>query len=352
MSKVICDICGTAYQETAEQCPICGCSRDLGIEDMIDEDILLDSSAVQEKGGRFASGRRRQKEIFDYDEANSGEEEPDEDEGEEFEEPKSNTVLVVLLVALITLLLAATGYIFLRYLLPNMMEPKPTIAETAGTWPLETVEVTTTTPVIPCEGLVMTGGLDTLTMEGGHWLLHVRVTPEDTTDTLQFVSEDESVVIVDENGRLTATGEGETYVNILCGQQKLRCHVVVDYSLATEAALEQETIPAMTSTQTEPVEEETHTDPKKEETEQTVASTAPLKDVTLKLKRTDISLGVGYSYTIPLDCELSYEEIQWSVEEPYVAKVENGTVTALHSGVTDVVARYGDQVVECRVRCG
>ena len=25
MSKIICDICGTSYPETATQCPICGC---------------------------------------------------------------------------------------------------------------------------------------------------------------------------------------------------------------------------------------------------------------------------------------------------------------------------------------
>ena len=27
MSKIICDICGTSYPETAKQCPICGCVR-------------------------------------------------------------------------------------------------------------------------------------------------------------------------------------------------------------------------------------------------------------------------------------------------------------------------------------
>lgn len=29
MSKVICEICGTTYQDTAECCPICGCPRDM-----------------------------------------------------------------------------------------------------------------------------------------------------------------------------------------------------------------------------------------------------------------------------------------------------------------------------------
>ena len=28
MNKIICDICGTSYPDTADCCPICGCSRD------------------------------------------------------------------------------------------------------------------------------------------------------------------------------------------------------------------------------------------------------------------------------------------------------------------------------------
>ena len=27
MSKIICDVCGTSYPESANQCPICGCVR-------------------------------------------------------------------------------------------------------------------------------------------------------------------------------------------------------------------------------------------------------------------------------------------------------------------------------------
>ena len=28
MSKIVCDICGTAYPDTAQECPICGCAKD------------------------------------------------------------------------------------------------------------------------------------------------------------------------------------------------------------------------------------------------------------------------------------------------------------------------------------
>jgi hypothetical protein len=27
MSKVICDVCGTSFPETDEQCPLCGCAK-------------------------------------------------------------------------------------------------------------------------------------------------------------------------------------------------------------------------------------------------------------------------------------------------------------------------------------
>lgn len=367
MGKIICEICGTTYPETAESCPICGYSRDMNLGELIDEDIQQAAAASLEKDMPPAVPVKKSKEIFDFDEVNAGEEEEEEDasfddeEEDEDEEPrKSNTLLVIFLVIVIMLLLAATGFVFFRYFLPNMSEPTPTIAQTAGTLPTEETETPTTTElVIPCENLVLTGGLDTLTMEGGHWLLHVVVSPEDTTDKLEFVSEDESVVTVDETGKLTAVGEGETYVNILCGDQKLQCHIVVDYSLATEGTTEPETIPPVTNPEeeTEPQETEAATEPeetKPEETEPeetTKETQGPLKDVKLKLKKTDITLGVGLSYTIPLDCDLDYDEIEWYVEEPFICTVENGTVTVLRTGTTDVVAKYGDQVVECRIRC-
>lgn len=37
MNKVICDICGTSYPDTAEQCPICGYSRELNGDNILDD---------------------------------------------------------------------------------------------------------------------------------------------------------------------------------------------------------------------------------------------------------------------------------------------------------------------------
>ena len=73
----------------------------------------------------------------------------------------------------------------------------------------------------------------------------------------------------------------------------------------------------------------------------------------LKLKKTDIRLGVYYQFTLELDCGLQQNEVQWSSEHPHIAKVdENGVVTAVKSGTTAITATYGDQSVTCMVRCG
>jgi hypothetical protein len=83
------------------------------------------------------------------------------------------------------------------------------------------------------------------------------------------------------------------------------------------------------------------------------ASSSVNPNVVLKLKEFDIKLGVYYYVTLKLDCDLEPTDVEWSSEHPHIAKVdEKGVVTALKSGTTDIVARYGDQEVRCRVRCG
>ena len=82
----------------------------------------------------------------------------------------------------------------------------------------------------------------------------------------------------------------------------------------------------------------------------TEAAQAQLKDVTLKLGKNDFSMGVGYEYTIPLACDLDYDEIEWSTGNPHVATIENGVITTHGRGTTQMFARYGDQEVTGWIR--
>lgn len=349
MSKIICDICGTTYPETADSCPICGYSHNME-EETLAADLLDDS--IKARSGRFTA---KKKEIFDFDEVNAEpEEEEYEEEEEEYEEdyeeeeeeeaPRHNTLLVILLTILIAGLLIAAGFVFFRYVMPNMGSEESLPAETMAT-AAEIIEESTE-PTIPCETLIISSGnVAELNAEGQHFLLHIKAMPENTTDKIIYTSADESIATVTEDGRITAVSEGETKIYISCGKSSMECPVIIKYveetvPPTTEAAIIETTIPVVEAV-----------DPDQPDTP---AVSAGIKtDVTLKLKKTDIMLGVYYQFTLELDCELEQNEVQWSSEHPHIATVdENGVVTAVKAGTTAVTATYGDQTVTCMVRCG
>ena len=356
MSKIICDICGTTYQDTADCCPICGCTRDTAAallgDDLLEEETVEETKA---KGGRFSS---KKKEIFNYDEVNEEVEEEDEDEEEEnpyddeeedeYEErPRHNTFVVILLTVLIVALLAAAGFLFVRYFLPNMGGEEEATETTVPQFIATTAD--TTVPGIPCQTMSLTSGTAELNQEGQYFLIHVKTVPEDTTDPILYASADESIATVSEDGRITAVSEGETEIYITCGNVQLSCKVVCHFVEETEPPTE------ATVAETEAqAESESESEEVSGETEATITETASAakSDVVLKLKKTDIRLGVYYEYQLMLDCDLEQNEVEWSSEHPHIATVdENGVVKAVKSGTTSIIAKYGDQEVSCIVRC-
>lgn len=343
MSKIICDICGTSYPDTAESCPICGCSRDVAA-DLLNDELLTEEASEATTSKTRSAGKK--KEIFDFDEVNSARKKVDDEEDEEDEddydeeeddddEPRHNTFVVVLLTILIAGLLLAAGFIFIRYILPNMGKEETVVP----TVPVQTQAATETTEAgIPCEYLYMSNvGTAELNEEGQMFLLHVLVKPENTTDKIIYTSGDESIATVTEDGKITAVSEGETIIYISCGMYSIECPVIVKYV--------EETVPPTT----EAVVEETVP-----ETTEVLTTADPAIDpnVVLKLKKTDIMLGVYYQFTLELDCDLEQNQVEWSSEHPYIATVdENGVVTAVKAGTTAIIAKYGDQQVQCIVRC-
>lgn len=375
MSKIICDICGTSYPETAECCPICGCTKDsaavLLSEDMVEEEILEETV---EKAGKFSS--KKKKEIFDFDEVNADkvdredEQNPYEDDDEDFEEaPRTSIGWIIVLTLLIVALLAAAGFIFMRFIRPNLDGFAP--AETTQAV-VETYEAEETQPTqeVRCQDLIMTSGkVAELNTQGQYFMLHVIASPADTTDKIVYESSDESIVTVTEDGKLTAVSEGEATIYITCGDFQLTCDVVCRFveetlppeteaaPVETEAVEEStgSTVPEETkaaeetkdSEATEPAEEN-----KTETTEETKAPDTDKSGVKLKLKKTDISLAVYYQFTLELDCDLKPEDVEWKSEHSHIATVdEKGVVTAKKSGTTSIIAKYGDQEVQCIIRC-
>ena len=274
----------------------------------------------------------------------------DEDQEEE-EEPRQNTLVIIVLTVLIALLLMAAGFIFVRYFLPNLGGKADSAPQTTQETELSSTE--TTLLSIPCQELyIISGKTVELNEEGQMFLLHVKASPDNTTDKILFTSGDESVATVTEDGKITAVSEGETVITISCGVSVMECPVTVKYVEETTAA----TVEVMeTVGETVPEEANDATEAKTDTaaaTEATAAAQTSLKNVTLKLKKTDICLGVYYEYKLLLDCNLEQNEVKWSSEHPYIASVdENGVVKAIKAGTTAITATYGDQKVQCIVRC-
>ena len=238
MSKVICDICGTQYPDTAEQCPICGYAREIAGQPKYHYDSEQISpertDRVRTKGGKFSAEnvrKRTQEEVVPAARQQKGK---FRDQSYEKAQPESNPVLVVLLVVLIMTLIATTAFIFYRYLLPNLHagQDVPVIEQTEEvTEPEVTEEVRDD---IPCEALALTsGGSILFTEEGQMSLLNLVVIPSDSTDDLVYSSSDDNVATVNEEGRVTAVGEGEAVITITCGKRQMQCNVTCTF--ATEA---------------------------------------------------------------------------------------------------------------------
>lgn len=347
MNKIICEICGTAFPDTSDCCPICGCSKEYSQEhtEVFPDKMPEYIPEGRKKGGAFsASHRKLQKELYDYDEDDGELPGQSDSSGAPGHGDGINVFIVVILTVLIAVSLLAAGYLFFRYELPARNPEEPLSEPTELIGPTQTETETTEAPTIPCESLVLTATAPTLTKEGQFWLLHTIVTPEDTTDKLIYVSADESVVTVTGEGRLCAVGSGQTEVSITCGSKQIVCPVTV----ALEAGATQSAEQTRATEETAP-ETTAQAAPEYSETESTEAQ--PAKSVELKLKQTDITFSKkGVTHQLELDCDLKPEEVTWFVMNSKVVICHDGLITVLGPGTTRVVARYGDQEVSCIVR--
>ena len=349
MNKIVCDICGTVYPDTAECCPICGSPKEYSQNSQEDIPRQMPKYVPEhrKKSNIFAAAQKKfQMDFYDSDD---DEEEDDEEKmiREEFpdipsehQETRVHVMIVAALTVLIALLLLGSGYLFFRYELPSHRIRTPEMEEPTVSIPYEPETETTQIPTVPCSSIVLTAGAPTLTRQGQFWLLHVLVMPEDTTDELTYLSADETVVTVTPEGRLCAVGTGETSVTITCGKERIICPVTVSIEATEETEASAETEPTAAEQETAPSEPE-ETSPSQQS-----------KEVTLKLKKTDITFSKkGVSYQLELDCDLSPEEVTWISMDSKVAICHDGLITVVGPGTTKIVAQYGDQKVSCIVRC-
>ena len=347
MEKVICDVCGIAYPETASQCPICGCARTENAQTSACDSVQVEeeSAYAATKGGRFSKNNVRKrlkaqqiqpvpleipprapkKEEPAYEEDEDYE---DYDEDDEDEMPASNKGLVIVVVLLLLAIIAVSSYIAIVHFdifgsnKPTQGVKDPVLSSTAPTNAPDPTDPTDppapTDPVvkIPCTKInvnaTLTLGKDLPTMQ-----LSYSTEPADTTDTVSFTSNNPAVATVDGKGRVTAVGTGEAIIFITCGSITESCTVTCY------------------------MDEETPDDPDE-----------PMPN--LKLRMTDVSFNKkGYQWR-SFERTEGFDETKftWKVDDETIATVDNGFVTAVAPGRTTMRVYYkGEQVASCIIRC-
>lgn len=291
MSKIICDICGTSYADTAEQCPICGCVRTAQAATVPENGGVGGYTHV--KGGRFSKTNVKKRTVARKTE--------NEDKG------KNKKGLIILLIALalvcvigLVVVLFATGaFAWMADSLGALFTPGTSATEPDPTEPNQPL-------VIPCEGLSVPNNQYALQNIGDTLTISCSKIPENTTDALSFASEDESVATVDQNGVVTAVQNGSVNIVIRCGDVQTLCNIVVD-------------------------------DP-----DEVIVFELDVSSVTLTAIGETKLL---YTGSIPVD------EITWETENEYTATVNNGVVTAVASGPVKITATYRGVVATCDVLC-
>lgn len=309
MSKIICDICGTSYPETAKQCPICGSVRPGDVQRVTNEvrnDGKGSTGYTHVKAGHFTKSnvKKRTKD--------SGGKPASQKSGGFAGHDKDNRGLII---TAIVLLLAVIGVvIYIAIGLNN--EPPANLDEGK----------------ITCKDLKVP--VDVRIAEvGGTLQLEVTKVPENCEEKIEFsispYSQYPDVVEITQDGLITAKREGEAVIEIKCG-------TIVKTIVVKVGTSSTETTPGGNGGENNNGENPGGNGETVDE----------LRFVQYELKLTTKgSTSALYAGDIPKS------EIIWTSDNTAVATFVDGVVTAVGEGTTVVRAEYNGQKAECTVTC-
>lgn len=337
MSKVICEICGTAYPDTEKECPVCGFEKPETAEFAADDAAAYSTDpSGYVRGGRFSKSNVSKKNT-----TSSGSRTSAKNGNKANKKAGSDIGLIIAVVLLLLSVICFGAYIYFTYFaepIPPKEDTQPPVTTTESvkqTLPQPTDG--TTLPVdLSCTALTLYEQSVRLNNVGSEWLLNAIPTPANTTDEITYSSADESVATVSADGKIVAVGNGETVITVACGSVSVECTVVCQIA--------DETVPDETQPdETEPDETQPdETEPK---------DTKPVDVGDFKLRKTDITFDAkGQSYTL-YSGDIDVKDIKWTVGNSAVATVKDGVVKAVGPGLTNVYAEYNGVKLSCVIRC-
>lgn len=341
MAKIICDVCGTSYPETASHCPICGCTSSVGSGLTFDPqpggEEQRGNGYTYVKGGRFSKSNVKKKKHTEQ--TPSTDVKPVPDDGETKSSGGHKWALLVALFAILAAI-AVVIFVTVRFFILDTPDTGaatdtttlPTASTAETTEPTETTEATqetteATLPPVPCTEVVISKTSIRLDKVGASVLLNVTVTPVDTTDEIVFASDNEKVATVSSTGKVTAVAGGEAIITVTCGDAVATCKVTC-------------TMEGGETDPTEPSQEPT--EPENSDFALTDTRGNVYSDITLTFKGENYKLYNG---------DVALDQIKWSSDNEKVATFEAGIVKAVGKGTTTIHAEYNGVKRSCIVRC-
>ena len=332
MSKIICDVCGTSFPETATHCPICGCVRPVDGEVVNGAQAAEDTAKTADynyvKGGRFSrTNVKRRSNGKDVQRVSNRR---THDEPSEPKEDKDDKGLIVAVCLLLLAIVAVVIYIVVHFFGGQTTVPEQNQGNNQPSTSVSTEATTeateaTTEPDLSCTAIVLSQTSAELEI-GGSVQLTATVTPDNTTDALAFASADQNVAKVSDDGKVEAVAAGETTITVTCGNITATCTVVVK---AAEATVDP-------SQATEPTEQ---------------PNTGFVAPYRLNKKSGDVSIKVGEAFQLKLlDANDNVIPVTWTVERSSVCSVKENTVKGKAVGTTTVSVEYEGVTYSCVVR--
>lgn len=365
MSKIICDVCGSAYPDTADQCPICGTAkRDTNASK---PDGQGESGYNYVKGGRFSHANVRKH--------NSGKaltrvnaEKPEEpksnmpplpvnptpakQEKPKAEKPKpvkeekpkkpkaerpapsadaeqagriTNIILAVVVLILLALVIFAGIYIVRNYetLFPSANRP----TEPQGT------HQTVGGVRIPCVGITVPA-MEKVESSGDPVDLGITFNPSTTTDEVEYVSSDPAVATVNFKGQITVHSSGSVVITVKCGDQTAELNLECVFVIPTQ-----------------PIDPTDPSDPSRPNVPPVADGKLMFVDAKGKETKDVTFTKYGEEYQL-YKGEVDASYVTFTSSNPEVVTVDaKGKIKVVGKGDAVITAQYGDQKIECAIRC-
>ena len=317
--KVICDVCGTTFPETATHCPICGCAKSPTAQTISADDVQPGSGTTSNtypKGGRFAKSNVKRS-------SSTRSQAPRKNDSQ-----GSNKGLIAVVIILLLAVLMVTVYIGVKMLGSTGNDDNSNGGNQNITGD-QNPEPSQPDASVPCTSVKLSVKVHEFTEESEQLLLTAIVEPNNTTEPVIFTSSDTKVATVDGKGLVKpGTHKGEAVITARCGNFTAECKIF-----------------SQVGADPEPVQPSQPVDPTPD---------IPSNFV-LKLNRDDFTLskeGEVWNLLQGIDVgTVSPADITWESSDTAVVTVEDGKVKGVNRGKATITATIGDQVATCIVRC-